>query len=62
MELVCIKYNEKMASEDACCNHPADYCKFRTSCVIHFMEIEKKNDQGLAVEDSDHESRVKGKK
>lgn len=62
MELVCIKYNEKMYSEDASCNHPDDYCKFRTSCVIHFMETEKKNDHGLAEEDSDHESKVQGKK
>jgi phosphoribosyl-AMP cyclohydrolase len=37
MELVCEKYNQKMAAEKAVCRHPKEYCKFRTSCMIHFM-------------------------
>lgn len=30
--------------EDACpkCKDPDLYCKFRTACVIHFMERERK--------------------
>ena len=30
-----------MEAEKALCRHPADYCKFRTSCVIHFCGSEK---------------------
>lgn len=37
MELECMKYKERMSSEDAECRHPGDYCKYRTSCVIQFM-------------------------
>ena len=42
MELECFKYNEKMQAEDALCRHPADYCKYRTSCMIQFMSSENK--------------------
>ena len=42
MELVCEKYNELMESKDAQCAHPYDYCKFRTSCLIHMMGQERK--------------------
>ena len=45
MELVCEKYREKMAEADACCHHPNEYCKFRPSCLIHFLG--KERDQGL---------------
>lgn len=41
MELVCEKYKKKMASEEACCNHPTEYCKFRTSCMIQFLAKEE---------------------
>ncbi len=44
MELECAKYREKMASEEAGCRHPGDYCTYRTSCIIHFMGREKKSD------------------
>lgn len=48
MELVCAKYNEKMDSEQASCRHPNEYCKYRTSCIIHFLgtEQKKENRQG----------------
>ena len=36
--MVCEKYNQKMTAEKAVCGHPLEYCKFRTSCMIHFME------------------------
>ena len=45
MELICEKYNEKTFSEDAQCSHPGEYCKFRTSCMIHFLEKEKDLEQ-----------------
>ena len=41
MEIECVKYKEKMDSEGACCRHPEDYCKYRTSCIIHFLGKEK---------------------
>ena len=44
MELECAKYKEKMASDEAICRHPGDYCTYRTSCIIHFMGMEKKSD------------------
>ncbi|HKJ14684.1 MAG TPA: phosphoribosyl-AMP cyclohydrolase [Desulfobulbales bacterium] len=37
MELFCEKYNEKVSEENAQCNHPQEYCKFRTACIIYFM-------------------------
>lgn len=41
MDLICEKFKETMSSEEAVCRHPNDYCKFRTSCVIHFMGKER---------------------
>jgi phosphoribosyl-AMP cyclohydrolase len=37
MDLFCEKYNEKVDGENARCNHPKEYCKFRTACIIYFM-------------------------
>ena len=37
MELVCEKYKEKMQEDEACCRHPKEYCKFRSSCMIQFV-------------------------
>lgn len=42
MELECLKFNEKMKAEGAYCRHPDDYCKYRTSCIIFFMEKENR--------------------
>ena len=43
MEVECVKYKEKMDSEDAECRHPGDYCKYRTSCIIQFISSERKD-------------------
>lgn len=40
MELECTKFNERMKAEGAFCRHPDDYCKYRTSCIIYFIEKE----------------------
>lgn len=40
MELECVKYHEKMTSAEAHCRHLNDYCKYRSSCIIHYMEKE----------------------
>lgn len=42
MELDCLKFNEKISSDEAACRHPDDYCKYRTSCMICFLEKENK--------------------
>jgi hypothetical protein len=51
MKIVCEKYKEEMAQEEAACRHPKEYCKFRSSCLIHFMSREnskeiRENDEG----------------
>jgi len=45
MKLECDKYKETMESEDAECRHPNDYCQTRNSCMIRFMEKERKREQ-----------------
>lgn len=45
MQLICDKYKETMESEDAECRHPDDYCQTRTSCMITYMEKERKREQ-----------------
>jgi hypothetical protein len=42
MKLECAKYGEKMDSAKAACRHPGDYCQYRQSCMIQFMERENK--------------------
>ncbi len=41
MDLVCVKFDETMSQEQARCRHTSDYCRFRTSCMIHFLEQER---------------------
>jgi len=51
MELECVKYKEKMSAEGAFCRHPNDYCKHRTSCIIHFISGEQKqNNKSSQIE------------
>ena len=45
MELECEKYKEKVDTANPVCNHPKDYCQFRTSCIIHFMEKENRRER-----------------
>ena len=56
MELLCEKYKEKMAAEKACCHHPTEYCKFRSSCMIQFMSKEntrgEKSEEGQKKEEA----------
>jgi hypothetical protein len=44
MELICAKYGDKMSSKEAKCQHPEDYCKFRSSCMIYFIGREKERE------------------
>lgn len=45
MELECAKYGEKMDTEQAACRHPGDYCQHRTSCMIQFIERDKRGEK-----------------
>ncbi len=40
----CSKYKYNLCQACLRCSDPQIYCKFRTSCVIHFLEKEKKID------------------
>lgn len=45
MKVECEKYKESMESEVAECRHPDDYCTTRTSCMINFLEKERKREE-----------------
>jgi hypothetical protein len=45
MELECAKYGEKMDAAQVACRHPGDYCQFRQSCMIQFMERENRSEK-----------------
>jgi len=48
MKLVCEKYQKKVARDNACCEHPGEYCRFRDSCMINFIEREnRRRERGL---------------
>ena len=49
MELECVKYHEKMDSDEAACRHAGDYCQHRTSCMIVYMEKESKSNSANAT-------------
>lgn len=40
MQYECMKHQIKMDADTARCRDPELYCKFRPSCMIHFMEKE----------------------
>ncbi len=54
MDLLCEKYNEKVDSDQAHCSHPVEYCRFRTSCMIHFIETEKKQEERLQKQEEEN--------
>ncbi len=56
MEFFCEKYKEKVRGNTVRCNHPKEYCKYRTACIIHFMAGEESDDQ--AAEPSTDEERM----
>jgi hypothetical protein len=37
-QLPCLKYNRYQDIRDPRCSDPELYCKYRTSCMIHFMQ------------------------
>lgn len=49
--LVCTKYSRHLCEACAHCSDPKLYCKFRTACMIWFMEKEN-NRQEKANQDN----------
>ncbi len=43
-----------MDSEEAECRHPDDYCPTRTSCMILYMEKERKREEARKEKTNDH--------
>ncbi|MDD5153942.1 MAG: ferredoxin [Desulfovibrionales bacterium] len=39
-EYFCQKYQEPIKTKPPACPHPLDYCQFRSSCPVHFLEKE----------------------
>ena len=35
---LCMKYNRHQEGEEIACRDPDLYCKFRSSCLIHYQE------------------------
>ncbi len=50
MKLVCEKYKESMDSKGAACRHPNDYCSSRSSCMISFIEKERRREERAVKE------------
>ncbi|MBU1139288.1 MAG: hypothetical protein KKA76_09945, partial [Proteobacteria bacterium] len=61
MIITCEKYKEAMEAEEAECRHPDDYCTSRTSCMINFLEKERKREQAHGKADMDHKTYLKAK-
>jgi len=56
MDLICEKHQDKVDSTQPRCVHPDEYCKFRTSCMISFLEKEneweqRKKERGIKKND-----------
>ncbi len=45
----CRKYGIEVCSACLRCKDPDLYCKFRSACLIHFMEKEQRRGHGDAV-------------
>lgn len=61
MKITCEKYKESMEADDAECRHPDDYCTSRTSCMINFLEKERKREAAHRKNEQDNKNHVKGK-
>jgi len=44
MELICEKYQDKMAEGEAICVHLEEYCQFRKACIINFLTRERQRE------------------
>lgn len=43
LEGYCFKDKKQIPIDGGCC-HPNDYCQDRTSCMVHFLEQERKKE------------------
>ena len=41
----CEKHQVDVSEENPTCKDPELYCKFRPSCIIHFLERERKKEK-----------------
>jgi phosphoribosyl-AMP cyclohydrolase len=55
VDLFCEKYNEAVSAETAFCNHPKEYCKFRTACIIHFMGDENGSNDSKKISNEEED-------
>lgn len=51
MELSCEKHGDRIAAENAACRHVSEYCKFRHSCMIHFLAQDQKKEKAMDTPD-----------
>ena len=49
MELECTKYKEAVSGDNPVCRHPDDYCQYRNSCIVQFMEKENRRASSKTV-------------
>jgi len=53
MECYCEKYCEPITAAKIACPHPKEYCKFRSACLVYFLEREAESEvQGKTGEDA----------
>lgn len=50
MELICEKYRERMAREQARCLRPNEYCKFRSACIINLLGRDRAREESGNVD------------
>jgi hypothetical protein len=59
LELMCEKYKQQVDAGQVRCPHPAEFCRFRTACMIHFIEQENKREQrGRNREENNAETQI----
>lgn len=53
----CLKHRIRMCASEAACKDPELYCKFRSACMIHFMEKEhaRHNSDSDGIDENRHE-------
>jgi len=44
MELICEKYKDRMAEDEAVCVHLEEYCQFRKACIVNFLTRERQRE------------------
>jgi phosphoribosyl-AMP cyclohydrolase len=53
MDILCEKYNETVPAEEAFCKRPKEYCKYRTKCIIHFINGDNGRSNSVNITEED---------